>query len=114
MWWANMPGLYIDGRLANRIIAITCASRVLPPDAGHGGAGAAATQRLANEFLRWLDQARDMEDRVARRSALCMACEDNSDRARGRHRDMAANIYEWLTSSATTVGEQTRWRKQAG
>jgi hypothetical protein len=104
-----MPGLYVPGRLANRMIALTCASRVEPPDAGRGGAGSAKTQQLANRFLEWLDQAANEEDCIARRAALCMACEDDSDRARGRHLDMAGNTHNWLIDAASKVGEQTRW-----
>jgi hypothetical protein len=114
MWWGNMPGLYVDNPMADRVIAFVCAERVQPSEVGRGAWGSSSTRQLANDFLRWLQQAKDLEDNIARRVALCVACEDTSGRARGQHLAAAKNTYQYLTEGATTVGEQTRWQREAG
>jgi hypothetical protein len=113
-WWANLPGLYEENPFADRVIALTCATRVQPLELSRGAFASSGAQRLADQFLRWLEEPDSLAGTVARRIALCMACDDVSEGARGHHMDAAKSIETYLLQGATTFGRESRWSKAAG
>jgi hypothetical protein len=80
MWWNGLPIRLVGGdeNRADREVALACAARFKPVDAGAGSGATTDTENEAKAFGEWLGQADDPQDRPARRLALCIALDQPS------------------------------------
>lgn len=71
MTWPDLPDA-----IADRLVALYCAARLVPDSVVASGASEAGdVTTRARTFEEWLNEAVDEQDRIVRRAVLLLACD---------------------------------------